>query len=96
MGEIVDLRPAKCEEIDGPHLAGTFVCGACEHEWAGVAPVGTTHMECPKCGRSWGAPKHAIEPEMHWRCKCGEFLFWLTPKGAQCRRCGIISSDWAS
>jgi len=95
MSNIVSLRPAKHGEGDGPHLSGDFVCGACDHEWTGVAPVGITHAECPKCHRFWGSAKHAVEPKQSWRCNCGEFLFWLTPNGAMCRRCGVISCDWA-
>lgn len=95
MGNIVSFGPKKCDEIIEQHLSGMFVCGACHHEWEDVAPVGTTHVDCPNCGRAWGAAKNAVEPEYSWRCNCGESLFWLTPKGALCRRCGIITTDWA-
>lgn len=81
---------------DGPHWQGTALCGACSHEWEAVAPVGDEdHLECPNCKRMWGAAKHAVVPAVSWRCNCGETLFWLTPQGAQCRRCGVISRDWA-
>ena len=82
-------------EDNGPHLAGIAICGACQHEWSAVAEHGTTHLECPKCKRYWGAFKHAVEPETAWLCKCGERLFWLTPTGAMCRRCGVRSNQWA-
>jgi ribosomal protein S27E len=64
VGNIVDLRPVKCEEAEVPHLAGTFICGACHHEWTGVAPVGSLHVDCPKCGRMLGAPKNVVEPDV--------------------------------
>lgn len=84
------------DEADGPHLSGPAVCGWCGHEWAAVAPVGSVHLECPGCGRLWGAYRHAVAPPAaFWRCWCGEELFWLTPRGSMCRRCGVISSDWA-
>jgi hypothetical protein len=96
MGEVVGFscKPTAPED-DGPHLAGAAVCGACHHEWEAEAPAGVGHMECPKCRRMWGAFKHAVEPETLWRCNCGELLFWLTPTGAMCRRCGTRSNDWA-
>jgi hypothetical protein len=81
---------------DSPHLAGIAICGVCENEWSCVAPVGYGHLECPKCKRCWGAFKHAVEPELSWRCNCGEKLFWLTPTGAMCRRCGVRSNQWAN
>jgi hypothetical protein len=91
--------PGKPEDDapDGPHMSGEAFCGACGHEWAAVAPVGDEdHMECPNCHRHWGAMKHQVVPsEAYWRCNCGETLFWLTPTGAQCRRCGLRSNDWA-
>jgi hypothetical protein len=80
---------------DGPHLEGEAICGACHHEWRAVSPTGTVSLECPKCNRMWGTFKHQVEPETAWHCKCGEWLFWLTPTGAMCRRCGIRSNDWA-
>lgn len=99
MGEIVTLPKTAAAggggEADGPHLVGLAVCGACQYEWQAVAPVETTHFDCPRCGRVWGALKHVVEPETSWRCRCGEYLFWLTPTGAMCRRCGTRSNDWA-
>lgn len=85
------------DSSDGPHWVGTCLCGACSHEWEGTAPVGTEdHLECPNCKRFWGAAKHAVVPPVSlWGCDCGETLFWLTPKGAMCRRCGEVSSQWA-
>lgn len=83
-------------EDDGPHLTGPAFCGACGHEWDAVAPVEVCHLECPACKRFWGVFKNAVEPETAWRCNCGELLFWLTPEGAMCRKCGSRSNDWAS
>lgn len=96
MGEIVDISD-KLEraEKEGPHISGQALCGACLTEWVAVAPVGETSLRCPSCKRYWGAFKHAVEPKARWRCNCGEELFWLTPTGAMCRRCGVRSNDWA-
>jgi hypothetical protein len=100
MADVIDLSGRRavptCDDgTDEPHLAGPAFCGACHHEWSAVAPHGVTHLECPKCKRYWGALKHAVEPDQTWRCNCGEELFWLTPTGAMCRRCGVRSNDWA-
>lgn len=99
MGDVVDLKiVTKNDDAEGgdePHLEGPAFCGACHHEWQAAVPHGTTLLECPKCSRWWGALKHAIEPKESWRCNCGEALFWLTPTGAMCRRCGLRSNRWA-
>lgn len=90
--------PSKDDDsgTDGPHMSGEAFCGACGHEWAAAVPVGVDdHLECPNCHRMWGALKHQVVPEVRWRCDCGETLFWLTPTGAMCRRCGTRSNDWA-
>jgi len=33
--------------------------------------------------------------EVAWVCNCGSVLFFLTPEGAKCQKCGIVSNDWA-
>lgn len=80
---------------DGPHVTGPCRCDACGHRWVGVAPVEVVHLECPKCKRDWGIFENAIEPDVAWRCNCGNRLFWLTPTGALCRGCGTRSNQWA-
>lgn len=97
MSKVIKFPSAvESEEPDEPHLAGQAICGACGHEWEAVARVGADHLDCPNCGRLWGVFKNIVcPPQFYWRCKCGESLFWLTPTGAMCRRCGVISSEWA-
>lgn len=34
------------------------------------------------------------EDDVVWRCNCSSHLFFLTPDGAKCSNCGIITSDW--
>lgn len=93
MGEVVEF--ARRDDAD-EHLSGEAVCGACGHEWQAVASVGVVILECPECNRAFGSFKHAVDPpDDRWQCNCGERLFWLTPRGAMCRTCGVISSDWA-
>lgn len=97
--EVVIFRPkpptpANDDEDEGPHLSGEALCDACGHHWAAVAPVGVVHLECPNCRRMWGVLKNAVEPEESWRCNCGEHLFFITPKGCLCRRCGTIQDAY--
>lgn len=103
MADIVDFptkasapAPEPADNDDGPCITGKAFCGACRHEWVAVAPVGLNdHLECPSCHRMWGAFKSAVCPEAAWTCICGENLFWLTPNGAMCRRCGLTPRSWA-
>lgn len=92
-----DVEPDEYHEGDGPHLRGEAFCGACKHEWYAVVPVDAAchqHFECPDCHRMWGTMKHVFVPETVWTCNCGEQLFWLTPTGASCRRCGMLATGW--
>lgn len=101
MADVIDMTKRRLKadapyaEETVPHIQGPCRCGACQHEWEGAAPVGVVHTECPNCHRFWGVFKNAIEPDQAWRCNCGEQLFWLTPTGAMCRRCGLIATSWA-
>lgn len=88
MGDVINLAEHK------PHLRGPAMCTACSHEWQAVAEVGTTTLECEACSRWFGVWVAPVNPEDRWECNCGNQLFWLTPEGAQCRGCGIISTDW--
>lgn len=96
MSEVVELFP-KVEPEDEPHLAGEAFCGACGHEWAGVAPVGTSKLECPNCKRWWGLFKHpvdAAEGTTVWECNCGNDLFFITGAAIKCRKCGAPQSGY--
>lgn len=95
MTNIVSLDARRAAEQESPHLAGEAECTVCGHRWSAVAPVGTIHLDCPSCDRLQGVFRHGVEPQEAWTCNCGERLFWLTRAGAMCRKCGIISSDWA-
>lgn len=94
MGEVIDLT--KTREENRPHLEGRAICGACKHEWHAVAPAGTTELECPKCFTMMGLFKTDVTPHggVIWQCKCGNDLFYLTPDGALCRRCGVRPIGW--
>lgn len=93
--DVVEFRrPANPEE---PHITGQAMCTVCNHAWTAVAPIGSTHLDCPSCNRLHGVFKNAVEPDIAWACGCsGNQLFFLTRNGAMCRMCGVISSDWAN
>lgn len=92
MAEVIELSIKRAERL--PHLAGPAICGVCGHEWQAVAPVGTVHLDCPRCDRLFGTFKNAVEPDEAWRCTCGEMLFWMTRDGSMCRRCGSLQSGF--
>lgn len=76
-------------EANQPHLSGNCRCMQCTHEWVGVAPVGTTWMDCPECKSTKG---HFTKPiargvEM-WTCGCGNQLFHVNREGLYCTMCG--------
>ena len=85
--EIVEYRP---------HSSGSAKCLGCGHVWAAVAPVGVTWMECPSCGRKRGyfVGAHLREDSLHWRCNCGNDLFYVTPEGFYCPNCGAWGSGF--
>lgn len=49
---------AEAEAEREPHWSGNIKCIGCQHEWVGVAPMGTMFVDCPSCGLPKGTPKH--------------------------------------
>lgn len=85
MSDVIPFRPRE------PHLSGAAECSCCRATWQAAAPVGVHTLECPNCGRMTGFFSHAVEPpagSAMWRCDCGNALFWVTPDGVLCRKCG--------
>lgn len=75
---------------EGEHLSGMAKCIMCRHEWAAVAPIGVTWMECPACNTMNGRYLAHIEKlGEHWHCKCGNDLFYIQPTRTYCPRCGV-------
>jgi len=94
------INLGKIREERTPHLSGTFKCGACKHEWVGVAPVGCYTAECPSCGCIRGYSKtHVLVSEGSVIYVCGTCdgeLFSLSKTGdVQCAGCGKHSNPWA-
>lgn len=92
MGDVIDLGKAK-EERE-PHIRGTARCLECSHQWEAVAPLGTFNLfECPECRTHKGVLTGPFVPELRLECECGNQLFFVTPEGYQCPRCGV-EDDW--
>jgi len=77
-----------------PHLSGPAMCLECGSEWHAIAPLGTVHLDCPECERRTGVLKHSVLPEYTVHCGCDNNLFYLTPDGCVCRKCGKIQEDY--
>jgi hypothetical protein len=85
------LADKMAAEANCPHGAGEMFCMACNHTWAGVAPIGATEaFTCPSCGTHRGRWKFEFTPPETtiWTCNCGNQLFNITPKGTFCPGCG--------
>jgi hypothetical protein len=92
-----DVIPLRAREPEGPYLSGRARCLDCGHEWEASAPVGTVHLECPKCTTSKGVMRGPVGGdvgEAEWTCNCGGDVFKIvarkdgTFKGICCLRCG--------
>lgn len=97
MGEVIGIDSAK-EGADGTGrtLTGPAMCTHCRHKWQAVTPVGyPDNLECPECGQYKGIVGAPVVPQEFWVCHCGSDLFYLTPTGASCRACGMVSNEWA-
>jgi len=73
-----------------PHMRGEARCLQCKHEWNAVAPVGAVWLECPECNTNQGVMKNTVirEDYLHYECNCGNDLFYRTPDGDYCPKCG--------
>jgi hypothetical protein len=94
MADVVSLADRR------PHVEGKARCLECSAEWQGVAPIGTTRLECGVCQTHKGVWVGAMGPPegaLYWRCNCGNDLFTLLPTGApMCAQCGLRASSWAN
>ena len=73
MGEVVDILK------NTPHIEGDVTCLNCNHEWQGVAPVGTTSLECPECKLFKGVFVSLPVPEIVYQCACGSKFYFIEP-----------------
>lgn len=82
-------------EENTPHINGTVKCLICEYEWVQVAVIGELWFECPKCKIEKGTWSFPIEwDKPHWKCKCGNYLFYITPEFAYCPNCGLTQKGF--
>ena len=85
--EVVDFARVKADRE--PRLEGKARCLDCKHEWAAVAPIGTTWLDCPACSLCRGrfiGPCEREDPQ--WTCHCGNKLFYIVRAGTYCPNCG--------
>lgn len=88
----MSVIPFQRREPEQQHGAGQAFCIGCCHEWAAVAPTGTTQLECPACHAHKGHWKFEFAPaegQLVRECDCGNQLFYLTTDGHLCANCGI-------
>lgn len=78
-----------------PHLAGKAKCLDCKHMWMAIAPIGTLWLECPNCGLMRGRVYADVQRDgLHWHCKCGFEVFYVTPDGYYCPNCGAWQTGY--
>jgi hypothetical protein len=96
MTNVIGFDLAKGKDKTEFTLIGPAVCTNCKHQWQAVTPVGHhDNLKCPECSLFMGIVGAPVVPEKFWLCRCGSDLFYLTPSGAGCRSCGLVSSEWA-
>ena len=98
MSEVISFQQAK--EDREPHWSGPCVCLGCRHEWHGVAPVGTTILECPSCGLMKGRTKFlfgADEGDQFFICNCGSEALTAYVRCGRfrivCMACGVDQTE---
>ncbi len=73
-----------------PHLSGLAKCLICKFEFTIVAPLGEIWFECPKCEIDKAVLIYPMEwRKPHWKCPCGNYLFYMTPDSIYCPNCGL-------
>ena len=93
MAAIIKLKEYK--EENTPHLSGEARCIACKHEWVAVCPTSVAFFECPNCGLHKGSMKfEVIRDGPHWKCNCGNDLFFMMPSGMYCPVCGEFQNGY--
>lgn len=93
---IAGVDSANGEDHTAHSFTGAARCMKCRHEWTATVPiVNPTEslkipwLQCPKCDCNHGFLVYPFERAgaMHWTCRCGNDLFYLTPDGAYCPSC---------
>jgi hypothetical protein len=80
------VSPKDPEEV---HSVGEAICIQCKHEWVAVVPYEDAQFECPNCNTIHGVFKYGFAPATTWTCNCGNQLFFVTPDGSLCPKCGL-------
>ena len=82
---------AEVVPLFGQDAGGEAVCLQCDHQWQAVAPAGSHRLQCPACRTMKGLWRFEFAPpdgQLVRECDCGNQLFYLTPDGHLCARCG--------
>ena len=101
MAEVIDFQAKIIKKINTPeelkeekipegYFAGMVVCLNCQRTWTAVAPGDTEQLECPSCHTFKGVWMYPFRrpDEEHFRCRCGNIYFCLTPTTTYCPNCG--------
>ncbi len=91
MGEVIQFtpKPEIEEEVEKEiTIVGEAFCSGCGKEWEATAPGGVVELECPQCHTMKGLFKSPCIPEVWWTCRCGCYVFVLSPNGIICYNCG--------
>lgn len=95
MSKVLEFKRAEPEEAEETTLSGRALCVECRHEWVAVAPEGARCFECPSCKTHKGIWMGVVEPPAErWECNCGGQLFFVTPTGFDCARCGTEQKNF--
>lgn len=87
VNNIVDLQAKR--DAKSPHRAGEARCLNCKHNWAAVAPIGTTSLQCPKCETFQGLfVGISVTEYKQFQCQCGEYVFFIDEYSPYCAHCG--------
>lgn len=97
---VISLAAAREERQ--PHWSGTVHCVGCQHEWVGVAPMGTMWLDCPNYELPKGHPKHLFGADVgdsEFSCVCGgqALTAYVRAKGQRfflrCMACGTDQTN---
>lgn len=93
MAKIYNLEEIKRKRE--PHVEGPAKCLACGHKWEAFVLLeeNTFGIPCPECKLERGEFVYGLAPsDPIYICPCGNDLFYVTPSGPFCLKCGYTIS----
>lgn len=92
---ILPFKAKQAEPDPMRSLHGPVRCLHCEHKWVAVVPVGVIEgLECPECRLLKGVVELLTAPDTVFRCACGCDLYYITPEGCMCLKCGSFAEGF--